>query len=478
MKIAVIGAGPAGMTAAYKLSEAFPHKRIDRLDLYESSDQVGGMAKSLRLWDQVVDMGPHRFFSHDRAVNEFWLEVAGSDYKMVNRQTRIYYKGRFFDYPLKAGNALKSMGLWEAALCMASYLLEKIFPTKQDGTFESWVTGRFGKRLYRMFFKTYSEKLWGISCTELDSDFASQRIKRLSLFEAVKNSIKKGGDSKHKTLVDQFAFPLGGTGSLYEKMAGTILKNGGSIHLNTPVEKVLNRDGKAYAIVLESGETIEYDHIVSTMPISLLVTRLPEVPEDIKQRALSLKFRNTILVYLNVDNSNLFSDQWLYIHSDDLRMGRMTNFRNWIPELHGERHESILCVEYWANFEDPEWSESDEWYIELAKEELGRTGLAKPEQIGEGKVIRIPRSYPVYFSRYKEVLEPVETYLNGIGNLHVIGRYGAYKYNNQDHSIFMGLLAAENILEGKDHDLWEINTDYDTYQEACVINETGLVKTS
>jgi protoporphyrinogen oxidase len=478
MNIAVIGAGPAGMTAAYKLSGAIPDGRISRLDVYEAGNQVGGMAKSMRMWGQLVDMGPHRFFSHDRKVNELWLEVAGRDYKMVNRQTRIYYKSRFFDYPLKAGNALKSLGFFEAARCMLSYFREKILPARDTGTFESWVTRRFGKRLYQIFFKTYSEKLWGLKCTELDSDFAAQRIKRLSLYEAVKNSLMKKKKTRHKTLVDQFAYPTGGTGSLYEKMADTIRRNGGSMLLETAVEKVLNHEGRAYALELASGEIIEYDHIVSTMPISLLVTRLPEVPDEIRERALALRFRNTILVYLKVAGKDLFPDQWLYIHSSDLRMGRMTNFRNWIPELYGDREESILCLEYWSNFEDPEWKQDDDWYVELAKEELAATGLANKDDILEGKVIRIPRSYPVYFSRYKEVLEPVQQYLDGIGNLHAIGRYGSYKYNNQDHSIFMGLLAAENILDGTSHDLWEINTDYDTYQEASVISEPGLVETS
>ena len=478
MKIAVIGAGPAGMTAAYKLSSAIADGRVSRLDVYEAGEQVGGMAKSMQLWDQLVDMGPHRFFSQDRKVNELWLEVAGRDYKMVNRQTRIYYKGKFFDYPLKAGNALKSLGFFEAALCMLSYFREKILPTRDTGTFESWVTRRFGKRLYQIFFKTYSEKLWGIKCTELDSDFAAQRIKRLSLYEAIRSSLTKKNKTLHKTLVDQFAYPTGGTGSLYEKMADAVRRNGGSILLETPVEKVLNRSGRAHALELASGEVIEYDHIVSSMPISLLVTRLPEVPDEIRERALSLRFRNTILVYLKVAGTDLFPDQWLYIHAAELRMGRMTNFRNWIPELCGNQEESILCLEYWSNFEDPEWKKDDEWYIEMAREELASTGLAAREAVLEGRVIRIPRSYPVYFSRYKEVLQPVQQYLDSIGNLHAIGRYGSYKYNNQDHSIFMGILAAENILEGSSHNLWEINTDYDTYQESSVISETGLVETS
>jgi protoporphyrinogen oxidase len=477
MRIAVIGAGPAGMTAAYKLSWEISGKKVTSLDVYEASAQVGGLAKSLKMWDQTVDLGPHRFFSHDKKVNQLWLEVAGKDYRMVNRQTRIFYNRKFFDYPIKAVNALKNLGIFEAIRCMLSYLKEKVLPTKDTGTFESWVTRRFGKRLYQIFFKTYSEKLWGIKCTELDSDFAAQRIKRLSLYEAIKNALLKNKNQKHKTLVDQFAYPLQGTGSLYEKMADNVVSNGGKLFLSTPVEKVLNKDGRAYGIQLTSGEIREYDHIVSTMPISLLVTRLPQVPDDIRDRAGALKFRNTILVFLQVDNNNLFRDQWLYIHSSKLKMGRMTNFRNWIPELYGQKNESILCLEYWCNFEDEEWNKDDNYYVELARNELVYTGLVNSADIREGKVIKIPRSYPVYFNRYKEFIKPVQEYLDEIDNLHVIGRYGAYKYNNQDHSIFMGLLAAENILDQKNHDLWEINTDYDTYQESSVIKETGLVET-
>jgi len=475
MRVAVIGAGPAGITAAYQISKEIPSGRITQLDVYEISNDAGGLAKSMSLWDQTVDMGPHRFFSHDKRVNELWLEVAGRDYRMVNRQTRIYYKGKFFDYPLKAGNALRNLGIFEAARCMLSYFRQKIIPTPDTGTFESWVSRRFGKRLYEIFFKTYSEKLWGIKCTELDSDFASQRIKRLSLYEAVKNALIKKRKNVHKTLVDQFAYPVTGSGSIYRKMAETVIKNGGQMHFTTAVEKVLTRDDTAVSIVMESGETREYDNIVSTMPISLLVTRLPAVPDSIKELAGSLKFRNTILVYLKVEDSQLFPDQWLYIHSSDLEMGRMTNFRNWIPELFKDQKETILCLEYWCYFEDPIWTKDDEYFIELAKKEAKATGLTGDATISEGHVIKIPRCYPVYFSNYKSVIEPVQDYLDGIKNLHVIGRYGAYKYNNQDHSIIMGILAAENILENKGHDLWQINTDYDTYQESSVINETGLV---
>lgn len=307
------------MTVAYKLSEELG-KKVTALHIYERSEQVGGLSKSIELWEQRVDLGPHRFFSQDKKINELWLEVVGREYDIVARQTRIYYKKKFFDYPIRAMNALLGLGIWEATRCMFSYLFERLLPTRDTSTFEGWVTSRFGKRLYTIFFKTYSEKLWGISCTELDSDFAAQRIKKLSLFEAVKNALFQGKGNKHATLVDQFAYPTGGTGSVYENMQKAVEKRGALLRLNTGVQKVNTREGSACSISLENGLTLEYDHIVSTMPISLLVERLPEVPDSIVEQASLLTFRNTILVYLRIDRSDLFTDQWLYVHDSSVEV--------------------------------------------------------------------------------------------------------------------------------------------------------------
>ena len=474
MKIAVIGAGPAGITVAYQLSKEIGKGTVSAIDVYEISNSVGGLAKSLELWNQKVDLGPHRFFSHDLKVNSLWLEVVGDNYNIVNRQTRIYYNNTFFDYPIKPFNALKGLGILEAVHCIVGYVFQRIFPAKNENNFESWVSNRFGKRLYNIFFKTYSEKLWGIKCTELDSDFASQRIKKLSLFEAIKNAFI-GGQSKHKTLVEQFAYPLGGTGWVYENMAKKIKANGGNIYLNTGVEKVITSGRKIKGLELTNGNFIEYDHIISSMPLSFLVARLPETPYNIKEFASKLRFRNTVLVYLLINKDFLFPDQWLYIHSGNLKMGRISNFRNWVPELYGNSKNTILCLEYWFNFEDPEWQYEDDLIINMAKEEIIMTGLIGNGDILEGSVVKLPRCYPVYFRKYKEILNPIQEYLESIENLQVIGRYGAYKYNNQDHSILMGLMAAENILEGKNNNLWDINTDYEVYQETIVITKTGLV---
>jgi protoporphyrinogen oxidase len=470
MKVGIIGAGPAGMTAAYLLS-----KYNIEVEVFEAGPSVGGMAKTIELWNQKVDIGPHRFFSNDTRVNELWLELAKNDYEMVDRLTRIYYNNRFFHYPIKAFDALKNLGLGTALSCVFYYGLEQLFPTKDLSTFEGWVTNRFGKKLYQIFFKTYTEKLWGIPCNVLDADFAAQRIKKFSLGEAIKTAIF-GNSGKHKTLVDQFAYPHGGTGIIYERMASFVKQKGNEVHLNTPVKRVLTENGAAVGVELENGTVKKYDHIITSMPFTQMVQRLPDVPEHIKENAGKLKFRNTIIVYLNVQAKNLFPDNWLYIHSTDLLMGRLTNFRNWVPQLYGNEQSTICALEYWCYDEDEFWSFDNEKLINLAKQELRKTGLIGNAQISDGFVYRIPKCYPVYSSGYKQILKPIEDYLSGIKNLHVIGRYGAFKYNNQDHSILMGRLAVENILENKGHNLWEINTDYDNYQEASIITKTGLQK--
>jgi len=471
-KVAIIGAGPAGITASYELSKS----NDVEVHLFEASSSVGGLAKSVELWNQTVDIGPHRFFSSDKQVNSLWLEVVKHDYKMVDRLTRILYDKKFFYYPLKPFDALSKLGIFEAARCLWSYGLQKFKTTADKSNFEGWVTGRFGKRLFEIFFKTYSEKLWGITCKELDADFAAQRIKKLSLFEVVKNALSLTKKGKHKTLVDQFAYPIGGTGMVYKKMQNAILSRGGNVHLNSPVQRVVTKNGRVKGLVLENGEEKDFDHIVSSMPLTHLVDRLNETPENIRELSSKLKFRNTIIVYLHVDAIDLFPDNWLYIHSSNLKVGRITNFRNWIPEMYGNENKSILALEYWCYDEDDFWNWDSSKIIELAKREIGETELIGDSNILDGKVILLPNCYPVYALGYKENLKPIEDYLSGIGNLSAIGRYGAFKYNNQDHSILMGILAAQNIVEGKSNNLWEINTDYDNYQESYIITSTGLQK--
>jgi protoporphyrinogen oxidase len=332
--------------------------------------------------------------------------------------------------------------------------------------------------LYEIFFKAYSEKLWGIPCHELDADFAAQRIKQFSLAAAVKVALSMNKRSRYRTLVDQFAYPLEGTGMVYTRMARAVEDRGGRIFLRTPVQRVITNNGRASGLELMDGSAHEYDAVISSMPLTLLVARLSDAPEDIRRRSSQLTYRNTILVYLEVENRSICEDNWIYVQDTDLITGRVTNFRNWIPQLYGESSNTILAMEYWCNHEDDLWHQTDDQLIQLAKREIVASTLVGHEsQITRGMVYRIPRCYPVYRRGYRQLLEPVQEYLSTIEGLQVIGRYGAFKYNNQDHSILMGLLAAQNVLDDASHDLWGVNCDYETYQEDCRITETGLVST-
>ena len=470
MKIAVIGAGPAGLTAAYSLSKTHPG-----VDVYEASDSVGGLARSLRLWNQTVDVGPHRFFSRDKRVNELWLEVVGRDYAMVNRLTRILYRQRFFNYPLQPLETLVRLGPLESARCVLSYARERSHPTPQDGTFESWVCSRFGRRLFEIFFKTYSEKLWGIRCDELDADFAAQRIKQFSLGAAIKSAFAGPKGSAHRTLVDQFAYPHEGTGMVYERMARAVESRGGRVRLRSPVDGVLTEKNRVTGIRMPDGTENDYDHVISTMPLTALVQRMPGIPPQVREASQGLIFRNTIIVYLEIAQSDLCRDNWLYIHSPELRAGRITNFRNWSPKLCGESPHTIVAIEYLCNEGEDLWLWDDAKLVELAVREIVSTGLAAHRDlVKNGKALRIPKCYPVYRRGYKELLRPVQEHLSGVRGLQVIGRYGSFKYNNQDHSILMGLMAADNIVKGAGNDLWAVNSDYEDYQEAYLITETGL----
>jgi protoporphyrinogen oxidase len=468
VRVGVIGAGPAGLTAAYRLVQLGAE-----VSVFEGSTQVGGLARSFELWGQRVDLGPHRFFSMDERVNNLWREVLGSHYRMVERQTRIYYRERFFDYPLKFGNVLANLSLGDIVRCLASYLKERIAPERsasERDTFEAWVVHGFGRRLYEMFFKSYSEKLWGIPCTELDADFAAQRIRRFSLGQSVLAALGIG-KARHKTLVDLFGYPTGGSGDLYERMAQSITAGGGCVRLSCPVARVVIADGNVTGLELSDGSTCAVDHVISTMPLTLLVKGLDGVPPAIAEDAARLRFRNTILVYLKVEAIDLFADQWIYVHSDAVAVGRITNFRNWVPELHGDLAFTVLALEYWCYDQDAIWTEPDQTLIERAEQECRGIGLLGARPVTAGHVVRIRRCYPVYARGYRTTLSPIIKYLQSFDNLWPIGRYGSFKYNNQDHSILMGLLVADNICNGATHNLWDVNTDYDSYQEAAVVAE-------
>jgi len=461
-KIAIIGAGPAGLTAAYHLS----NKEFE-VDIYESKNFVGGMSASLELWGSKVDLGPHRFFSSDPRVNKFWLEIIENEYLMINRKTRIYYKNKFFNYPLRPFNAFIKLGFIESIKCLLSYLKTFFIKKKEIKSFEDWTSLKFGKKLYEIFFKSYSEKLWGISCKQLSADFAVQRIKKFSLGEAIKNIfINK---NNHKTLVDEFAYPNGGTGYFYEKLSKKISDKGGNINLNTKIDTIqIDKN----SITLEINKINKnYDYLISSMPITDLVNKLK--PDSTTKNAIqNLKFRNTLLVYVKIKSDKIFDDQWIYINSDDIKSGRISNFNNWKQK--NKSGYTILCFEYWFNDEDYIWNNNNK-ILDITKSDIKKLNILDINHVQDFKVIPIKKCYPVYDYEYKSNLEIVIKFLKNFKNIIPIGRYGSFKYNNQDHSILMGILASKKISKDRDINLWEINTDYE-FQEKAIITETGLKK--
>ncbi|OED38084.1 hypothetical protein AB832_04760 [Flavobacteriaceae bacterium (ex Bugula neritina AB1)] len=459
-KVIIIGAGPAGISAGYTLS-----KENVTVQIFEASSYVGGMSRSFDLWGQKVDLGPHRFFSKEPKINNFFNEIIKDDYTLVNRLTRIYYKKRFFDYPLKLFNVLKNLEIVTIFNILVDYAKQRILPIKNPDTFEKWVINRFGEKLYTIFFKHYTEKLWGIPCSKIDADWAAQRIKGLSLFEAVLSALKGNKSNKHKTLVDQFAYPKNGTGALYEKAENYIKNNGGIIHKNNAIIEVIIENNTCKGVITKDGKEHFADYVISSMPLTSLVKGINQAPVNVHKACEKLYFRNTILVYLEVNKENVFEDNWIYVHSPEVTHGRITNFRNWCPSLNKNSKTTILCLEFWAFESDSIWKANDKYLSDLAIKELKILNLIEyNESISNFKIVRVPKCYPVYEIGYKNHLDIIENYLDTIDKLIPIGRYGAFKYNNQDHSILMGILAAENIIYNSNINLWEINTDTE-YQE-------------
>lgn len=463
--VVIIGAGPAGLTAGYELI-----KKDIKSVVLEQSDKVGGISRTEVYKGYRFDIGGHRFFTKVKEVQRFWYEILAEDFIKVPRLSRIYYQNKFFNYPLSLFNTLSNLGVGTSAAILISYIKAKIkgrLQPEEPETFEDWVTDRFGARLYRIFFKTYTEKVWGIPCNKIQADWAAQRIQGMSLKRAVINAAF--GSQNAKSLIKEFDYPRLGPGMMWERCQEILDSKGAPVHLNTSVTRI-HRDGDRIThITAQQGDkTFELtgDQFISSMPVTALLHKLsPQPPEHVLAAARGLKYRDFLIVSLIINKTHLFPDNWIYIHSPDFKVGRIQNFKNWSPEMVPDPSKTCLGMEYFCSEGDALWEMSDQDLIRLASQEAVQLGLGvEPGDVEDGVVIRQYKAYPVYDREYRKHLEVIQTYLSTFKNLQTVGRNGMHRYNNQDHSMLTAMLAVRNIL-GEDHDLWNVNIERSYHEE-------------
>ncbi|MBL8188781.1 MAG: FAD-dependent oxidoreductase [Acidobacteria bacterium] len=475
----VIGAGPAGLTSAYELAKLGVSSTI-----IEADEQVGGLSRTVNYKGYRFDIGGHRFFSKVPLINELWREMLSEDFLLRPRLSRIHYRGHFFDYPLKAANALAGLGPIEAFLVMLSYSKAKLFPHSEETNLEQWVSNRFGQRLYEIFFKTYTEKVWGIPCNEISADWAAQRIKNLSLKEAIRNALLGAGKSADgeviTTLIEQFHYPRLGPGMMWECCKELLAEKGNETIHGIKVDKIRHRKGRVESVIghRSNGERVEFDadQFISSMPLRRLIQSLdPLPPDEVLAAANSLRYRDYLTVVLMAKREHVFPDNWIYIHSPEVKMGRIQNYKNWSPEMVPDPSRSSLGLEYFLWQKDEEWTWSNDRLIDLGIKECAQIGLVEPDEVEDGTVVRMKKAYPVYDHHYQERVDIIRNYLDTLPNLQTIGRNGLHRYNNQDHSMLTGVYAARNIV-GEKNDVWAVNTEQD-YHEEVRSSETETVST-
>ena len=474
--VVIIGAGPGGLTPAYLLA-----KRGIKVTVLEADDMVGGISRTAQYNGYRFDIGGHRFFTKIQPVDDLWHEILGDEFISVPRMSRIHYDGKFFDYPLKAWNALSGLGFWRAIEIVLSYVHAHLRPSPVEENLEQWVVNRFGRRLYEIFFRTYTEKVWGIPCTEIRAEWAAQRIQNLSLAKAILSAASVNRRStKIKTLIHEFKYPRLGPGQMWETCRDKIEAMGGRVLMRHEVTSIEVRDGVARAVRCRTpdGEVrIEGDHFISTMPVRSLIQSIDSsVPGSVREAGDGLKYRDFLLVALILDGEDLFPDNWIYIHTPGVKVGRVQNFNNWSRAMVPEAGRTCLGMEYFCFEGDGLWTSDNAGLIALATRELETLDIAPGARVVDGTVVRMPKAYPVYDSVYRGYLDTVREYVDGIPNLHLVGRNGMHKYNNQDHSMLTAMLVIEN-MDGANHDVWAVNTDFEYHEEQKVRTAGGKAVT-
>lgn len=472
MRIGVIGAGPAGLTAAYLLSGASPD-----LDVWEADqDYVGGISRTVVYKGFRFDIGGHRFFSKSREVEDLWSEILPHDMLVRDRLSRIYYRGKFYSYPLDLGEVVGNLGKRQSLLTLASYLKAKVYSPSSPENFEDWMTRKFGGRLYQMFFKSYTEKVWGMPCRDISADWAAQRIKGLSLIKAAAAALRpprrppEAGDDARaeviKTLITSFRYPRHGPGMLWEAAAARIGERGGRLHMGTRVSGLERTAPGHWRVTLKTADGSErqqeVDQLISSAPLGWLVAQMkPSLPKAALEAAAALRYRDFLTVALILKTPSSFPDNWLYIHDPDLQVGRIQNFGNWSPEMLADPAMACYGMEYFCDSSEALWNSSDSALIAMATRELLSLGFAQEGDVIDGAVVRQPRAYPVYDDAYTERRNAIRSALSEhCPGLHVVGRNGLHQYNNQDHSMMTAMLTARNILAGRElYDVWQVNQD-------------------
>ncbi len=474
-QVVCIGGGPAGLTAAYELVR----NQRDVLVLEADPVYVGGISRTIQVDGFCFDIGGHRFFSKSQEVVALWQEILGSQLLLRPRKSRIFYGGKFYPYPLDLKETLKNLGLFESMLCGFSYMKAKLLPTRNPKTLEEWVTNQFGSRLFGIFFKTYTEKVWGISCKEISADWAAQRIKNLSLFSALKNAALrslgvKNKNNKIKTLIEEFLYPRKGPGMMWEEAARQINAKTGHVAMGQKVitlsyDKAAQLWDVEYQDIKTGATThVEAPQVISTMPLRELMHAIKETPQYVKDAADKLSYRDFITVALAIVDRQSFDDNWIYIHEPDVKVGRIQNFKSWSPEMVPDSALTCYGLEYFCFEGDGLWSASDDELIALGKKELQQIGLGNAADVRKGYVVRQPKAYPVYDQEYQQHVDVIRQWLESeCPGLQVVGRNGMHKYNNQDHSMMTAMLAVKNILsDQKLYDVWRVNQDAEYHEGA------------
>ncbi len=464
----VIGGGPAGLTAAYELSKQGHPVCV----LEQSTTKLGGISQTAEYKGFRFDIGGHRFFSKSQEVEDLWTEILGESMLVRGRLSRIFYNGKFFAYPIKPLDAFTKLGAWYTALCVLSYLKARAFPRSEVKSFEDWVVNNFGETLYQTFFKTYTEKVWGMKCTEISADWAAQRIKGLSMSSLIRNTLFPQGNSNRKTviktLIDEFRYPALGPGQMWETVAELVQAKGGVIRMDQKVQELLWEPGHLKSVVTQDGQTHSAAHFVTTMPMRSLIKALqPAAPPDVIHAAQSLQYRDFLTVALVIRQKELFPDNWIYIHDSSVQVGRIQNFKNWSEFMVPDPELSCLGLEYFCFEGDGLWSRSDAELVALGTQEVARLGLIDATKVIDGTVVRVPKAYPVYDDDYKAHVQTIRDFLDQhLPNLHLAGRNGMHRYNNQDHAMMTGLVSARNILAGyRRFDPWRVNNDAEYLEE-------------